>query len=119
MIFALVMAPLKCELLVMPSTNANSKRSFSALHLVKSYLRSTMSQQRLNHLMIMHVYKDHTDQLSLVDTANEFVRGHEHSESIFGKFQIVTYHNVLLLLLSLSVSLTCVVFCMCVFQILV
>ena len=73
-------------LLVMPATNATSERSFSALRRVKGYLRSTMSQQRLNHLMIMHVHKDHTDQLSLVDTANEFVRGHDHREHLFGKF---------------------------------
>ena len=71
---------------MMPATNATSERSFSALRRIKGYLRSTMSQQRLNHLMIMHVHKDHTDQLSLVDTANEFVRGHDHREHLFGKF---------------------------------
>ena len=37
-------------MLVMPATNAISKRSFSALRLVKTYLRSTMTQERLNHL---------------------------------------------------------------------
>ena len=67
MIFVLVMAPLKRELFVMLATNANSEQSFSALHLVKGYLKSTMSQQRLNDLMIMHVYKDYTDRLSLMD----------------------------------------------------
>ena len=39
-------------LLVMPATNATSKRSFSALRCVNSYLRSTMGQERLNHLMM-------------------------------------------------------------------
>ena len=38
-------------ILVMPATNATSKRSFSAKRRVKTYLRSTMHQQRLNHLM--------------------------------------------------------------------
>lgn len=32
-------------ILVMPATNASSKRSFSALRRVKSYLRSTMTQE--------------------------------------------------------------------------
>ena len=74
-----------------------------------------MSQQQLNHLMIMLVHNDHTDRLSLVDTENEFVRGYDHRESIFGKFTKLIYHNVLLLLLSLSVSLICInCFCMCV-----
>ena len=47
--------------LVMPATNASSERTFSAMHRVKSYLRATMSQERLNHLMILHAHKDLTD----------------------------------------------------------
>ena len=34
-------------LLVIPATNATSERSFSALRRIKSYLRSTMTQDRL------------------------------------------------------------------------
>lgn len=36
-------------ILVMPATNAVSERSFSALRRIKTYLRSTMSQVRLNN----------------------------------------------------------------------
>ena len=43
-------------ILVMPATNATSERSFSALRRVKSYLRSTMLQERLNYLMLLHVH---------------------------------------------------------------
>ena len=60
-------------LLVMPATNAVSERSFSALKRVKTYLRSTTGDSRLNHLMMLHVHKDRTDALTLVDVANEFV----------------------------------------------
>ena len=35
-------------ILVMPATNATSERSFSALRRIKTYLRSTMKQERLN-----------------------------------------------------------------------
>ena len=35
--------------LVMPATNATSERSFSALRRVKTYLRTKMSQKRLDH----------------------------------------------------------------------
>ena len=42
--------------LVMPATNATSERSFLALKCVKIYLRSSMTQIRLNHLMILHVH---------------------------------------------------------------
>ena len=45
-------------LLVIPATSATSERSFSALHLVKTYLRITIKQDRLNHLMILHIHKE-------------------------------------------------------------
>ena len=43
--------------LVMPATNAVSEWSFSALHRIKSYLTSTMIQDRLNHLMTLHIHE--------------------------------------------------------------
>ena len=77
-------------ILVLPATNASSERSFSALRRIKTYLRSTMGQQRLNNLMSLHVHKDRTDSLSLVDLANDFVANKaEHRNSIFGKFSDV------------------------------
>ena len=42
---------LRKPLLFMPPTNAVGERSFSALKRVKTYLRSTMGDSRLNHLM--------------------------------------------------------------------
>ena len=71
-------------LLVMPATNAESERSFSALRRLKSYLRSTMSQQCLNHLMLLQVHKSHIDSLNLVEVANDFITGHEHRKDVFG-----------------------------------
>ena len=59
--------------LVLPATNGASERSFSALRRVQTYIRSTMNQSRLNHLMILHVQKHLTDTLDLVKVANEFV----------------------------------------------
>ena len=71
----------------MPATNATSERSFSALHRVKSYVRSTMSQQRLNNLMLLHVHKGITDGINLKAIASEFIGNSEHRLMIFGKFQ--------------------------------
>ena len=71
-------------LLVMPATNAGSERSFSAVRRIKTYLRSTMSQQRLNHLMLLHVHKSETDALNLVDVANDFIAGNDHRKHVFG-----------------------------------
>ena len=52
--------------LVLPATNAVNEHSFSALRRVKTYLRSTMNQSRLNHLMILHAHKHLTAILVLV-----------------------------------------------------
>ena len=42
-------------ILVMPATNAVSERSFSAMRRLKTYLRSTMRQNRLNHLLLLNI----------------------------------------------------------------
>ena len=73
-------------LVVMPATNAVSERSFSALRRVKNYLRSSMTQERLNHLLLLHTHKQLTDSIDLIAVANEFVALSEHRLSLFGKF---------------------------------
>ena len=59
-------------ILVMPATNATSERSFSALRRLKTWLRSTTGQARLNWSMILHVHRDKTDTLLMSSVANEF-----------------------------------------------
>ena len=73
-------------ILIMPATNATSERSFSTLQRVKTYLRNTMSQQRLNNLMLLHVHRDLTDTLDLSAVANDFIGDSEHRLKIFGTF---------------------------------
>lgn len=72
--------------LVMPSTNAVSERSFSALRRVKTCLPSSMTQERLNHLLLLHAHKHLTDSMDLIEIANGFVGISEHRLSQFGKF---------------------------------
>ena len=76
---------LVCILLVIPSTNATSERTFSALR-IKTYLWSTMTQARLNHLMTLHVHKDRTDALNLTEIANEITSRNEKRKCVFTKF---------------------------------
>ena len=71
-------------ILVMPATNAISERSFSGLKRVKTYLRTTMTQRRLNHLMLLHVHKDKTDNIGLKEISNDFVCN-ENRLSVFGQ----------------------------------
>lgn len=73
-------------ILVMPATNSSSERSFSAMRRVKSYLRSTMTQERLNNLMILHVHQEYTDTLNLIEVANDFISKCERRSQVFGHF---------------------------------
>ena len=73
-------------ILVMPATNAVSERSFSAMRRLKTYLRSTMSQSRLNHVMLLSINREEVDKLDIDVIADEFVRGNEHRLRQFGKF---------------------------------
>ena len=71
----------------MPANNAVSERSFSAMKRVKTYLRSTTSDCRLNHLMVLHVHKDRTDSLNMVEVANAFVEQNDSRHPIFSVFK--------------------------------
>ena len=72
--------------LVCPATNATSERAFSALRRLKTYLRSTMTQQRLNSCAVLHVHKEQCDQLELREVANDLVGSNKHRYHVFGKF---------------------------------
>ena len=75
-------------LLVLPATNAASERSFSVMRRLKSYLRSTMSQPRLNHAMALNIYKELVDDLDLRAVASDFVGSNEHRLRLFGSFTV-------------------------------
>ena len=48
-----------------PVTSATAERSFSHLCRIKTFLRSTMCQTRLNNLFTLFVYTSKTDELDL------------------------------------------------------
>jgi len=57
----------------MPATNALSERSFSALRRLKTYLRSTTTNSRLNNMLTLHIHKDETENLDHCNVANELI----------------------------------------------
>ena len=59
-------------LLTIPVTVASAERSFSKLKLIKSYLRSTMLQERLNGLAILSIEKDILTKLEYKNLINIF-----------------------------------------------
>ena len=60
-------------LLVMPATYATAEQSFSSLRHVKTYLRTTMTQERLNHLMMIHIHKDRSIDIEKAINTLHFV----------------------------------------------
>ena len=58
----------------------------SVLCRVKTYLRSIMSQMRLNNIMILHAHKERTDALSIASCLNKICKPDEHRLEVFGKF---------------------------------
>ena len=70
--------------LTIPVTTATGERSLSAVRCIKTYLRSTMSQQRLNNIMLLNVHKDLTDGLDLPTVARQFVDANERRRHFFG-----------------------------------
>ena len=70
----------------MPITTCTAERSFSCLRRVKNYLRSTMSDERLNNVILLHAHKELTDHLDLRDIASTFISANERRASFFGHF---------------------------------
>ena len=59
-------------LLTILITIAFAKRSFSKLKLIKSYLKSTMSQERLSKLVILSIEKEMLEELEYKNLISQF-----------------------------------------------
>ena len=81
-------------LFVIPATNTSSEHSFSALRGIKTYLRSTMTQARLNHIMIMNIHKHLIDEPDIVHMAKLCIAKHPHRLEIFGSFKPTDMHSL-------------------------
>ena len=72
--------------LIMPASNASSERFFSVLPRIKSRMRSTMGQARLNHLVICSIFKDELYEQNLMEILNEFSTANESRRNRYGTF---------------------------------
>jgi hypothetical protein len=59
-------------LFTIPVTVASAERSFSKLKLLKNYLRSTMSQERLNGLATLCIEKKLLDEIDINTIIDDF-----------------------------------------------
>ena len=62
-----------------------AERFFSTLRRLKTYLRSTITQQRLNDLTVLTTHRDHTEALDLNEVVTEFV---SRSQTRRNKFEV-------------------------------
>jgi len=72
-------------LLVCPTYSAEAERSFSALRRLKTWLRSTTTQTRLNSVAVCCVHQDLLDASDLVEVIELFINKCESRIKLFGK----------------------------------
>ena len=65
---------------------ATAERTFLTLRHLKNYLCSTMTQKRLNNLIILHTHKDRTDNLDLCAVSCDFASANDHHRWFFWYF---------------------------------
>ncbi|CAF1173276.1 unnamed protein product [Didymodactylos carnosus] len=61
-------------LITIPVSIASNERSFSKLKIIKNYLRSTKTNERLFYLMLCAIEKDKLDELNLHQSAKEWAK---------------------------------------------
>lgn len=72
-------------LLVNPASSCEAERSFSALRRLKTWLRSTMTQVRLNAVAVCHIHQHLLDSVNDERIVQSFVAKSESRALIFGK----------------------------------
>ena len=65
---------------------------FCMLRCMKTYLRSTMKQERLNSIMTLHINKELTDKLELLEIANDFISKSSHGNNYLENSDFNYYH---------------------------
>ncbi|XP_048504198.1 uncharacterized protein LOC125499433 [Beta vulgaris subsp. vulgaris] len=70
-------------MLTIPVTVASAERSFSKLKLLKSYMRSTMSQERLNGLALIAIENDILEKVDYEDLVDDFASKNARRMALF------------------------------------
>ncbi len=68
-----------------PVTTATAERLFSSLKRIKTFLRNSMTQSRLNNLFILYIHPTRTEDLDLSQIAKEFISVNTRILNYFGK----------------------------------
>lgn len=71
-------------LLISPASSSEAERSFSSLRRLKTWLRSTMTQTRLNSVAVCHTHQDILDDLDLDALEKDFISRSDIRKNMFG-----------------------------------
>ena len=58
--------------MTLPVTDASTERSFSKLNVIKNFMRSTMTQDRLNDLAVLSIESEVTRKIDFTDIIDMF-----------------------------------------------
>ena len=74
------------HMLVCPVTSCSAERSFSSLRRLKTWLRSTMTQTRLNSVAVCNIHRDILDNIDIAKIAKEFAAQSDIRIALFGNW---------------------------------
>ena len=74
-------------LLVNPASSATAEHSFSSLRRLKTWLRNSMGQTRLNSCAVCSVHVEALDETDIRRLAEDFISRAHSRENLFGKFR--------------------------------
>ena len=73
-------------LLISPASSCSAERSFSCLRRLKTWLRSTMTQKRLNSVVVCHIHQEIVKSINIDQLAKEFAERSQTRRNMFGNY---------------------------------
>jgi len=70
--------------LTLPVTSCTADRRFSSLRRLKTFLRSTVTQKRLNHIAVLHTHRE--QHVDLEEMCNNLILKNQTRQSAFAVF---------------------------------
>ena len=65
-------------------TTASTERTFSTLNRLKTVLRNSMTQSRLNHCLLTNIYKEKLDEIDPYQIMSKLIASNSNRQAIFG-----------------------------------
>jgi len=73
-------------ILTIPASVPSAERSFSALRRLKTYLRNNITEERLTHLLILHIHRAEAATIDMKLVCKELVAFSSERGTTFGNF---------------------------------